>query len=189
MSRGDGGHLGQRGRAMTIHHEAQDFIVRPEPALVLLSTSTTETPRLVPLPPLGFPPTTTVTPPPELTTAVTTAMLTTARTLALPDLSSNVPLALEQLVAAALGSLPLWFLLGELRSYFLPLVGECYYCPHGRRAVGPGDQLLGVLAAVGALLPLLPLQAAVGQPRHHQGRGGPGSPRPGRRPRRGVPGD
>ena len=41
-------------------------------------------------------------------------MVTTARTLALPDLSSNVPLALEQLVAAALGSLPLWFLLGEL---------------------------------------------------------------------------
>ena len=113
---------------MTIHHEAQDFIVRPEPALVLLATSTTETPRLVPLPPLGFPPTTTVSPPPELTTAVTTAMLTTARTLALPDLSSNVPLALEQLVAAALGSLPLWFLLGELRNYFfhfLPLAGKC----------------------------------------------------------------
>ena len=104
---------------MTIHHEAQDFIVRPEPALVLLATSTTESPRLVPLPPLGFPLTTTVTPPPELTTAVTTAMVTTARTLALPDLSSNVPLALEQLVAAALGSLPLWFLLGELRSYFI----------------------------------------------------------------------
>ena len=184
MSRGDGGHLGQRGRAMTIHHEAQDFIVRPEPALVLLAT--TETPRLVPLPPLGFPPTTTVSPPPELTTAVTTAMVTTARTLALPDLSSNVPLALDQLVAAALGSLPLWFLLGWLRSYFILYT---IFCPHGRRAVGPGDQLLGVLAAVGALLPLLPVQAAVGQPRHHQGRGGPGSPRPGRRPRRGVPGD
>ena len=54
VSRGDGGHLGQRGRAMTIHHEAQDFIVRPDTALVLLST--TETPRLVPLPPLGLVP-------------------------------------------------------------------------------------------------------------------------------------
>ena len=81
---------------MTIHHEAQDFIVRPDTALVLLSTSTTESPRLVPLPPLGFPPTTTTAaPPPELTTAVSTAMATTARTLALPNLSSNVPLALE----------------------------------------------------------------------------------------------
>ena len=56
VSRGDGGHLGQRGLAMTIHHEAQDFIVRPDTALVLLSTSTTEAPRLVPLPPLGLVP-------------------------------------------------------------------------------------------------------------------------------------
>ena len=113
---------------MTIHHEAQDFIVRPDTALVLLST--TETPRLVPLPPLGFPPTTTTAaPPPELTTAVSTAMVTTARTLALPNLSSNVPLALEQVVAAALGSLPLWFLLGELGCCFYQR-NSFYYCAH-----------------------------------------------------------
>ena len=73
--------------------------------------------------------TTTAAPPPELTTAVSTAMVTTARTLALPDLSSNVPLALEQVVAAALGSLPLWFLLGELGCCFYQR-NSFYYCAH-----------------------------------------------------------
>ena len=45
-----------------------------------------------------------------------------------------------------------------------------------RRRLGLHHQLLGVAAEVGALLALVPLHAAVQQPRHHQDGRGQGDP-------------
>ena len=45
-----------------------------------------------------------------------------------------------------------------------------------RRSLGLHHQLLGVAVEVGTLLPLLPLHAAVKQPRHHQDSRGQGHP-------------
>ena len=97
---------------MTIHHEYHDFIVQNDTEIVVLDNSIYEasdanvsssvTVRTVTLPPLGFLPTLPSLPPIE---DVATS---------LPDLATNVAIpALDQLVMAALESLPLWFLIGK----------------------------------------------------------------------------
>ena len=95
---------------MTIHHEYHDFIVQNDTEIVDNSiydasdanVSSSVTVRTVTLPPLGFLPTLPSLPPIE---DVATS---------LPDLATNVAIpALDQLVMAALESLPLWFLIGK----------------------------------------------------------------------------
>ena len=100
------------------------FIIQNDSQLVMRdfhpSVSTSPAPvRTVTLPPLGFPPLPTVE--------------------ELSSLSTNIPVSLDQVVTAALTSLPLWFLLGKAKCLESESYTDC-----SRRPLVPADQPRGL---------------------------------------------